>query len=755
MAGPGAGGGGQGAAWDPEFQDYQMDLLANIAPAAGDTFTSSMVDIINTAVAAGGNPYANEAAYNPVAEVTKMEDVADALDGKVKAFNHRVSWDAFVTAVQSRLAEFNLDGDPVASTVSSIVNAAVSDVATKYATLADTAETEGDALADKAEADADSVVGTLQTSIEADASVAADSVVSDGVTAVTGQADDEQENSREAGLHAADVAVQQAGGMVQAVNDTLQDNAVSKGITDGASVVSGGVSSGVTHAGTVYDDVEADADDSVEMQVEGGRHKATTVKVDVNADALVDSDAAADAALTSGQTDAGTVRSTVQTAARADVTTDIASATSDAQTKITALIKALVASTQGDLQNVVTSIVQAAKQAVNSSTISDLRDEYEDRKLNTHLRSLARYASGMADLNAVQHSTFVIGMGLMEMEFDRDVNDFDKQLSFDLFRSGLNVSMNVASNMLAAGFNGYQQLVDTYMRVLLQDSDNYTRSIVELFGARLQSYMQLMPQYFGAYSDIIGKYVTGSRDLMSLKAGLAGTLARAESDVSATLAGVRVQSDSALTGGHVNAGLQYAGQRNALFDGMFKTRGQSFDRMFATEGQLAGQVYGASSGARVQLAQQVSRMFESFVNSQLDATVRNDLMRESLKQDFVKDSVRNLHQLLSKEYDMSVMNTQLSLEAQRYKAVLFSEQYVQDLQIDVGDARWDMEAMQYAANAAAAGFGGTVTTPAAMTKTQSILGGTLAGASLGASTGNPLLMGAGALVGGIAGWATR
>lgn len=762
MAGPGAGGGGQGAAWDTNFTVYMMDILHGGVDASGayvpgdrTNATLSIIDILNTATAVGGNPYANEAAYSPSMEVAEMDTAAQRLSTKVQSFDHQNSWSTFIATVKARLAEFNLDGDPIADTISSIINTALTDVTDKFALLANAAEYQGDIVSSSAESDAVSVTSRLHAAIKANATAAADAEINSGITAVSNHATNEHRSSEIVGQNAADALTQRGTSAVRVANDTLQDNAVSKGNIDSVSMIEEGVTNAVAHAGTIYDDAEGDSSETLDDQIHSGQIESAALTNEIDAKSLAAADNAASAIITDGKANASDIKSIVQDAVRDSVPVDFAAATLEAQNQISDLVFATVAATQGSLQSIVNSIVSASKGAVDSGIIGDLRDEYESRKLNTHLRSIARYASGMADLNAVQHSTFVVGMGLLEIDFDRDVDDYDKQLSFELFRGGLNVAMNTATSLLTTSFSSYQQLVGTYTQMLSQESSEYTKLIMDIFASRLQTYLGVMPQYFGAYTDVIGKYISGSNNLMSLKAGLAGTFAKAECDLSSGLTAMRSQSDTNLMKMFTDTGVQQTTQRNAMVDSLIKNRSSSFNSMFTADSQVASNAFNASAGTRTQLIQSVSKMFESFVNSQLDVNVRNALTRDSLKQQFVLNSTNRLSDMLFKELDSTVASAQTTIEAQRFKAVLFSEQYVQDLQIDVGDARWDLEAFQYAANAGAAGFGGTVTTPAAMTKTQSVLGGALSGASLGAATGNPLLMGAGALVGGIAGAMTK
>jgi len=122
--------------------------------------------------------------------------------------------------------------------------------------------------------------------------------------------------------------------------------------------------------------------------------------------------------------------------------------------------------------------------------------------------------------------------------------------------------------------------------------------------------------------------------------------------------------------------------------------------------------------------------------------------------EFIRTSVDTLISTLMKRVEFEQSVAHYTIETNRIGIIAFKEQDEQDLNIADIDARWDMDVYQYGANLLA-GIGGGSATPggqAQMSKGQSAMSGAVAGASIGATTGNPYAVAACAVIGGIYGY---
>lgn len=93
----GSSGGGQSGAVD--YPDYMKTFHNDMLNSGGvDTVTSSMVDLIITAIA--NNPFTGESAYNPATPISTMYVVVAELSNTISALSPESDWTSFIgTAV--------------------------------------------------------------------------------------------------------------------------------------------------------------------------------------------------------------------------------------------------------------------------------------------------------------------------------------------------------------------------------------------------------------------------------------------------------------------------------------------------------------------------------------------------------------------------------------------------------------------------------------------------------------------------------
>lgn len=94
--------------------------------------------------------------------------------------------------------------------------------------------------------------------------------------------------------------------------------------------------------------------------------------------------------------------------------------------------------------------VSAALATINSSVIKDARKAFENRSDRTRIRSINRFSGGMLDINAVNGSAFILGMALIEAQHIESVNEFDTNLSTEMYTRGLQVFAQTFNSELSA-----------------------------------------------------------------------------------------------------------------------------------------------------------------------------------------------------------------------------------------------------------------------------------------------------------------
>jgi hypothetical protein len=104
------------------------------------------------------------------------------------------------------------------------------------------------------------------------------------------------------------------------------------------------------------------------------------------------------------------------------------------------------------------------------------------------------------------------------------------------------------------------------------------------------------------------------------------------------------------------------------------------------------------------------------------------------------DALIKLH-MAKIDYQKTV--TGIAIEANRIKIVAKKEQSEQDLKIDEGNAKWDLEVFQYGSNLLASISGGTANPTQHTPPWQSAIGGGLSGAAMGAQLSSSMGYGSG------------
>lgn len=94
-------------------------------------------------------------------------------------------------------------------------------------------------------------------------------------------------------------------------------------------------------------------------------------------------------------------------------------------------------------------IAEIDSTVLTEAEISDFVDKYEAQVKARRLRQLSRFTGGMADVNAVQGSQFVIGMALLESEMAGDVDNFEAMLRVNVKKDRLQGITSFVQQMVA------------------------------------------------------------------------------------------------------------------------------------------------------------------------------------------------------------------------------------------------------------------------------------------------------------------
>lgn len=132
-----------------------------------------------------------------------------------------------------------------------------------------------------------------------------------------------------------------------------------------------------------------------------------------------------------------------------------------------------------------TTIIDAAKVKADSlfsdSEVDGKVDAYEDDVLPSYQREVARFSGGMADINAVNSSAFMVGLALLARRRVQDVNKFRADLKVEYEKEKLAFINNTAtlrSELERGKANIYGNLLGLHARI----SKEFMESTSELAG---------------------------------------------------------------------------------------------------------------------------------------------------------------------------------------------------------------------------------------------------------------------------------
>lgn len=191
-----------------------------------------------------------------------------------------------------------------------------------------------------------------------------------------------------------------------------------------------------------------------------------------------------------------------------------------ARTEATAISAAAETAADARLSGVISDAVAAAESAVTDN-LDDLADAYEEEIKPAYMRSVNRFAAGMADIGAVQSSSFVQGMATLEASFMRDVNKFRAEKRNELtskavesylamYREFIDSYAQLASEQTKAQLTAYQTSYENFLRAYLENAKDKNvfrlqavREMTQLLQMLVQTKQTSVDNYLRMYYGVI------------------------------------------------------------------------------------------------------------------------------------------------------------------------------------------------------------------------------------------------------------
>lgn len=85
------------------------------------------------------------------------------------------------------------------------------------------------------------------------------------------------------------------------------------------------------------------------------------------------------------------------------------------------------------LSTAISGLLSAVESALSSASITNMVTAFENNKKVRFLRDTGMWAAGMADINAVHTSSFIIGLALQQIEFSNSVDQYERELKASVY----------------------------------------------------------------------------------------------------------------------------------------------------------------------------------------------------------------------------------------------------------------------------------------------------------------------------------
>jgi len=457
---------------------------------------------------------------------------------------------------------------------------------------------------------------------------------------------------------------------------------------------------------------------------------------------------------------------------------------------ITAVVFAtLLTAAQATAAAEVTSAIVAAQEAIDSDVLDALVLSVSNAMASDRAARRRRYAGGMADINAVHSSAFLIGLALIDSEEGRSIEEVVAKASVDIYSSALQLRPNILSSILTANIGtdlANEAANNEFMQKGILAMAGLAQQKATLEGIQTSLHAQI-------YSSDVGADLQADLTEETTRRGLLNTGVAQQ----AQLAGTRITSENAQIGlhgntynSHLNADLQ-ADIIEANIRARFITDadGQQVDLYKANLGHeiaqlgLHGSAYTADLSARSQqeitnktardtlirdgvvtmaeMLQTVATAKASFMsayNNSVGTHIKQGMdegrINKIARQAFLSEGIGIIHDFNKELYNHTSNSVRILQNIKQDNINIVRDVEAMDLEIDVRDEFWEIDALL----TGAAIFGvvsGSHYVPRGPNRSASQAGGLLQGAAMGAvaggTIGGPIGGAIGAGIGGLIG----
>jgi len=407
-------------------------------------------------------------------------------------------------------------------------------------------------------------------------------------------------------------------------------------------------------------------------------------------------------------------------------TADVVDARSDFEPAIDSLYTLATNIASIGASKLITTAYTSALSMVEGSVIDKAVSSYEKKARTNHLRGVSRFAGGMSDINAVQSSSFVIGLALLESDFSTDVNAHRSELTIQVYTDAVAAFINVNAQMLT-------EYLKLYVQEVLMQADVY-KSIRGLKVNDLQ-----------IFSDLVRTFTTEQNKLYT---------AEKTTEIDTVKALNEQQSNTFLAGfgGYLESLVRTRVAEHDRMANFVLARTTDKTKTDLAEGDRTVNFVLARTDEQAKIRAAENDRRSSFVLARTSEKARTDTLEKDRKVRFVLAGAESISARRSQISSFYRENAVLMDEINKTRIVAKAEEFEKNLEYDVKAAMWDMNLFQHAGNILGGVTGAVVPNVEEPSRMQTALSAGLGAAGIGATAGGiPGAIGLG-LAGMIAGY---
>lgn len=200
-----------------------------------------------------------------------------------------------------------------------------------------------------------------------------------------------------------------------------------------------------------------------------------------------------------------------------NVTSKIAAIVTAASSAATQAIADVLGDSPGQISTILEESISSALTILESAPIQSAVDEYEESISGNVARAKSSFAGGMADVNAVGGSAFILGMAMIENERVGSVNKFAANLALQIYQSHVSSHLRATLNLTAGQLEVFSRAFTGHVRSQIGFDMQIRQARDGMLNSATQQLSQMLYNNMGMEQAVTGLLLDIKRTAISAK----------------------------------------------------------------------------------------------------------------------------------------------------------------------------------------------------------------------------------------------